>query len=93
VCAASTCTTCPANSPTCNAALTQDPSLANQLCGVPQQDYVAVIVCLCGTNQPCTSACGNNYCVGQAVSSACQTCLSTAGATGCGDQVTACETN
>jgi hypothetical protein len=93
VCAGSAttlCTTCPANGPTCNTALTVDPTQAKFLCGVPQQDYVAFIACACLPSGACLSACMNDLCTGAPPAAACTSCLTTTGTSGCGDQFAAC---
>jgi hypothetical protein len=93
-CSNALCTNCPANSPTCNEALFQDGSLANQICGVADQDYINFIVCACNTTSgACYSACKNDFCAGLTPSTACDTCLSTTGSTGCGNQENACAAN
>jgi hypothetical protein len=88
-CQSTTCTNCPANGPTCNTALFVDGSVANQLCGVADQDYIAFAVCACNSTGACNSACKNDYCVGLTPSTACNTCLSNT-TTGCGNQENAC---
>jgi hypothetical protein len=70
-----------------------DGSVVNQLCGVADQDYIAFAVCACNTNGACYSACNADYCAGQAIGAACNTCLSLMTSAGCGLQETACSNN
>jgi hypothetical protein len=90
-CATTQCTNCPANSPTCNNALTVDGTLAETLCGVADADYIAFVQCAC--QGVCKTACGDNYCADVAATTACDNCIVDTSAAGCGTAYNACTMN
>jgi hypothetical protein len=67
-----------------------DPTVAEQLRGVADQDYIAFAVCACNTTGACYSACKADFCAGQNAGTACNTGPSLMTTAGCGPQETAC---